>query len=132
MPLCYKVSQESNTRLVETLEHLVYKCKKAGTFWLDIQTWIKTLGFHNYILDVKAILLGELRGKYKLLNIIILATKMVSYSNGNKPSRLILDQVKLVLRHLFHIVKYWAETNDKVPNFLWLRYPGLYNELLNL
>ena len=65
---------------VETLEHLVYKCIKADSFWLDI-TWIKTLGFDNYILDAKTITLGELRGKYKLLNIIILATKMVIYSN---------------------------------------------------
>ena len=33
---------------VETLQHLVYKCIKADSFWLDIQTWIKTLGFDNY------------------------------------------------------------------------------------
>ena len=69
--------------------------------------------------------LGELRGKYKLRNIIILATKMVIYSNRNKTSRLMRDQVKLVLRDLFHIEKYWAETNDKLPNFLGLWHPLL-------
>ena len=50
---------------------------------------------------------------------------------SHKTSRLILDQVKLVLRDLFHIEKYWAETNDKLPNFLGLWHP-LYNELIDL
>ena len=65
-------------------------------------------------MDAKTIILGELRRKYKFLNILILATKMVIYSNRNKTSRLILDQVKLVPRGLFHIEKYCAETNDKL------------------
>ena len=45
---------------------------------------------------------------------------MVIYSNRNKTSGLILDQVKLVFRDVFNIERYWAETNDKVPKFLEL------------
>ena len=86
---------------------------------------------NKYILDAKTIILGELRGKYKLLNIILLANKMEIYSNRNKTSRLILDQVKLVIRDLFQIEKYWAEANDKLQNFLGFWHP-LYNELINL
>ena len=116
---------------VETLEHLLYKCEKADSLWKDLQIWLKTIGFDNYILDAKTIILGELRKKYKLINFIIMAAKLVIYSNRNKRSRLILDQVKLVLKDLFPIEKYWAETNDKLPIFLGLWHP-LYNELINL
>ena len=62
---------------------------------------------------------------------IILATKIVIYSYRDKTSRLIPDQVKLVLRDLFIKGKYWAETNYKVLNFLELSHP-LYNEPSNL
>ena len=41
---------------------------------------------------------------------------MIIFSDRNTPNRLILDQVKLVLRDLFHMERYWTETNDKVPN----------------
>ena len=60
-----------------------------------------------------------------------MAAKLVIYSNRNKRSRLILDQVKRVLKDLFHIEKYWAETNDKLPNILRFM-ASLYNELINL
>ena len=60
-----------------------------------------------------------------------MAAKLVIYSNKNKRSRLILNQVKLVLKDLFNIEKYWAETTDKLQIFLGLWHP-LYNELINL
>ena len=60
-----------------------------------------------------------------------MAAKLVIYSNRKKRSRLILDQVKQILKDLFHIGKYWAETNDKLPIFLGLWHPS-YNELINL
>ena len=100
---------------VETFEHLEYKCIKADSFWVYIQTLIKSLSFDNYILDAKTIMLEELRRRYKLLNIIILAIEMGIhvYSNRNKTSRLILEQVKPVLKDLFHTEKYYAKTNNK-------------------
>ena len=103
---------------VEILEHLLYKCEKADSLRKNLQIWLNTIGFNNYILDAKTIILGELRKKYKLINLIIMAAKLVIYSNRNKRSRLILDQVKRVLKDLFHIEKYWAETHDKTPNIL--------------
>ena len=103
---------------VETLEHLVYGYIKAESSWLDIQTQITTLGFDNYMLDAKTIILGELRSEYKLLNLIISATKILIYSNRDKTNRLIICQVKLLRSDLFHIEKHWAETNDKLPNLL--------------
>ena len=48
---------------------------------------------------------------------------MVIYSNRNKTNRLIVDQVNLVLRDLFHLGKYWAEVNDNEPNLLGLWHP---------
>ena len=50
---------------------------------------------------------------------------MAIYSNRNKTSKLIPvpAQEKHVLRDLFHIEKYWAETKDKVTDFLG---PGIH------
>ena len=61
---------------VETLEHLLYKCEQADLLWKDLQIWLKTIGFDNYILDAKTIILGELRKKNKLINFIIMAAKL--------------------------------------------------------
>ena len=116
---------------VDTLEHLLYKCEKADSPWKNIQIWLNTIGFNNYILDAKTIILGELRKKNKLINLIIMAAELVICSNRNKRSQLILDQVKRVLKDLFHIENYWAETNDKLPIILGLWHP-LYNKLINV
>ena len=48
---------------------------------------------------------------------------MAIYSNRNKTSKLIPAQEKRVLRDLFHIEKYWAETKDKVADFVG---PGIH------
>ena len=65
--------------------------------------WTKTIGFHNYILDVKTIILGEVKNKYKLLNLKSVAAKLVIYSNRNKIDRLILDQVNFVETNIINV-----------------------------
>ena len=58
--------------------------------------------------------LGESRKKYKLINIILLATKMIIYSNQNKSFKPLLKQVNFVMKDLFHIENFWAKTNDRM------------------
>ena len=116
---------------VESIEHLFYECEKSTLLWFKVQEWIKRMGFGNYNLEIRSIILGESRKKYKLINIILLATKMIIYSNCNKYFRLSLDQVKFVMKDLFHLEKYWAETNDRMAVFLGTWHP-VYKEMINM
>ena len=69
--------------------------------------------------------------KYKLINIIKLTVKIIIYTNRNNSTDLHrLRQVEMVIRDLFLIVKYWAETNLKLSSFLSIWHP-VYAELLN-
>ena len=88
--------------------------------WIEVQEWIKRMGFGNYNLEIRYIILDESRKKYKLINIILLATKMIVYSNHNKSCRLSLEQVKFVMKDHFHIEKYWAENNDRIAVCLYV------------
>ena len=55
-----------------------------------------------------------------------MATKLVIFSN-RKNSRLLLEQVKLVLNDLIFIEKFWAESDDdKLPSFI-----GLWHNIMN-
>ena len=68
--------------------------------------------------------------KYKFINIIKLTVKII-YTNRNSSTDLHhLRQVEMVIRDLFLIVKYWAETNLKLSSFLGIWHP-VYAELLN-
>ena len=91
--------------VVKHWKNILYKCEKADLLWKDLEIWLKTIDVNSYILDAKTIILGELRKKYKLINLIIKAAKVVIYSNRKNRSRLILDQVKQVLKDLFQIEK---------------------------
>ena len=79
------------------------------------------------------IILGESRKKYKLINTILLATKMFIYPNRNKSFKLLLKQVKFVIIYLFniHVEKYWAETNVEMAVFL-CAWHSIYNEMINM
>ena len=116
---------------VEFIEHLFYECEKFTLLWFEVQEWIRRMGFGNYNLKIRSIILGESRKKYKLINIILLATKMIIYSNRNKSFRLSLDQVKCVMKDLSHLEKYWAETNDRMAVFLGTWHP-VYEEMINM
>ena len=89
------------------------------------------MGFGNYNFEIRYIILGEHRKKYKLINIILLATKMIIYSNRNTSFRLSLVQVKFVMKDLFHLGKYWADTNDRMAVFLGTWHP-VYKEMINM
>ena len=62
--------------------------------------------------------MGESEKKYKLINTILMATKMIIYSNQNNTFKLLLKQVRFVMKDLFHIERYWTETNDRMAIFL--------------
>ena len=89
------------------------------------------MGFSNYNLEIRSIILGESRKKYKLINIILLATKMIIYSNHNKSFRLSLEQVKFVMKDLLHKEKYWAKTNTRMAVFLGT-WHAVYKEMINM
>ena len=61
--------------------------------------------------------MGESGKKYKLINTILLATKMIIYSNQNNTFKLLLKQVRFVMKDLFHKERYWTETNDRMAIF---------------
>ena len=83
----------------------------------NTEQWIRRIGFANYRLETKEIILGELKKKYKLINVTIMTVKMIIYTSRNSYTDLHLKQVKVVMRDLFLIEKYWAETNEKLPSF---------------
>ena len=68
------------------------------------------MDFGSYNPQIRSIILGESRRKYKLINIVLLATKMIIYSNRNKS--FLLKQVKFVIKDPFHTENYWAEPNE--------------------
>ena len=59
----------------ESIKHLFHECEKSSLLWIEVQEWIKRMGFGNYNLEIRSIILDESRKKYKLINIILLATK---------------------------------------------------------
>ena len=115
----------------ESIEHIFYECEKSSLLWIGVQEWIKRMGFSNYNLEIRYIILGESRKKYKLMNIILLATKMIIYSNHNKSFRLSLEQVKFVMKDLLHKEKYWAKTNARMAVFLGT-WHAVYKEMINM
>ena len=115
----------------ESLGNLFYKCEKSSLLWYKVQGWIKRMGFVNYNLEKRSIILGESWKKYKLINITLLATKMIIYSNQNKSSKQLVEQVKFVMKDLVHIEKCWAETNDTMAVFLGFWHP-IYKEVINI
>ena len=115
----------------KSIEHLFYECEKSSLFWLEVHKWIKRMGFGNYNLEIRSIISGESRKKYKLINIILMATKMIIYSNRNTSFRLLLEQVRFVMKDLFHIEEYWAETNDRMAVFLGTWHP-IYKKMINM
>ena len=115
----------------ESIEHLFYECEKNSFLWLEVQKWIKRMDFGNYNLEIRFIISGESRKKCKLINIILMATKMIIYSNRNTSFRLLLEQERFVMKDLFHIGKYWAETNDRMAPFLGTWHP-IYKEMINM
>ena len=52
-----------------------------------------------------------------MINIIIRTVKRIIYIDRNGSTDLHLKQVKMVMRDLFLIEKYWAKTNEKLPSF---------------
>ena len=68
-------------------------------FW---QLWSRYWNYHTWR--------GEMK-KYELINIIIMATKMIIYLKWYSTSKIHLKMVKLVMKDIFQIEKYWAETN---------------------
>ena len=81
------------------------------------KNWILQLQFRD-----KIIILGEAKKKYKQINIIIVTTKMVIYSNRSSALKSHLKQVKLGMKKLFRKEKIWAEI------FLGKWHP-IYNEM---
>ena len=98
----------------ETLEHLLYKY-----VFLQIEVYQLNQDQVNWgrqlcDLENKSITLGKAKKKYKLIHIIIMATKMIIHSKRKSTSKLHLKQVKLVMKDLIQIERYWAEINSKL------------------
>ena len=76
-------------------------------------------------LEIKSIIpvLGKAKKKYKLIYIIILATKMNIYSKLNSTSKEHLKHVKLVLKDNFHREEFWTETNDRFASVIGVWHP---------
>ena len=89
---------------------------------------IEKIGFDSYGLEIRIIILEEAKKKYQQINIIIMTTKMIVYSKWNSTSKLHLIQVKLVMKDLFIIEKYWAESNDKLAMVLGVWDPIWWND----
>ena len=64
---------------------------------------MRRIGFANYRLEKKEIILRELKGKHRLIDIIMMRVKMVIYTNRNSSTDLYLKQVKMGMRDLFMI-----------------------------
>ena len=76
--------------------------------------WINEIGFPNYTLTIKSIVIVQLHRKCTLINIIIFPDKLVIQTNRNKMFLLAVNKnVKYVIRDLFFIKKFLAETNVK-------------------
>ena len=71
----------------------------------------------------------KLKKNKKMISIINSTVKMIFYINRNSSTDLHLTQVKMVMRYLFLIEKYWASTNEKL-SFLCVWLP-VYTEFLN-
>ena len=56
---------------------------------------------------------------------------MIIYSNYNKIFKKLLKQVRFVMKDLFHIEKYWAETNDRIAVFLGTWHP-IYDTMISM
>ena len=87
----------------KTLEHLLYECDKSALLWKEIHEWIKRIVFGSYGREITIIIIGQKKKKYKLINISIMATKMIIYSNRNSTLKLQSKRVKFVLKDLFQI-----------------------------
>ena len=46
-----------------------------------------------------------------------MTVKMIIYTSRKSSTDLHLKKVKMVMRDLFQIERYWAETNEKLPSF---------------
>ena len=99
----------------ETIEHLLYNCEKSKAIWHKVESLIRSIGFTNYNLCSKTMVLGEQKKKLKLVDTILSTTKLIIYTNRNNVANLNIRQIIYSLKDLFLIEKYWAETNDKIP-----------------
>ena len=55
--------------------------------------------------------------KYKFIDIIVMTVKMIIYTNRNGSTDLHVKPVKMAMRDLCLIEKYWTETNEKLNSF---------------
>ena len=68
------------------------------------------MDFGSYNPEIRSIILGESRRKYKLIKRYLTGYKIIIYSKRNK--LFLLKQVKFVIKDPFHAEKYSAETNE--------------------
>ena len=50
----------------ETVQHLFYDCVKSVKIWKNTEQWIRRIGFVNYRLETKEIILGKLKIKIQI------------------------------------------------------------------
>ena len=67
-------------------------------------------GFWQFNPEIRSIILGESRRKYKLIKRYLTGYTIIIYSKRNKS--FLLKQVKFVIKKPFHAEKYWAESNE--------------------
>ena len=84
--------------------------KESSLLWYKVQRWIKGMDFGSYNPEIRSIILGESRRKYKLNKHYLTGYKIIIYSKQNKS--FLLKQVKFEIKDPFHAEKYWAETNQ--------------------
>ena len=82
----------------ETIEHLLYNCEKSKAIWHKVESWIRSIGFPNYNLCSKTIVLGEHKNKLKLVDTILSTTKLKIYTNRNNVANLNIREIKYSLK----------------------------------
>ena len=113
----------------EIVQHLLYDCEKSVKIWKILNNGLEVLALQ---------ITGDKRGypscetceKYKMISIINLTAKMIIYINRDSSTDLHLKQVKMVMRYIFLIEKYWTSTSEKLPSFLGVWHP-VYTDFLN-
>ena len=71
---------------------MVLYCSIMNIFWLDVQIWISEMGFPNFKLPLRGIILGVL-AKSSVINYIIPASMKIFYNANNDNKKTILQQL---------------------------------------
>ena len=122
----------------ETVQHIRYDCEKSVKIWKNTEKWIKRIGFEDYTLETKEIILGEPKKIYTLMDSIIMTVKM-TISTPKKLKWLLEIYFRLIstgqklMRNYSHFLVFGTQC---IPNFSILSHnfakPNLFDKSFTL